>query len=223
MRVGLTLIGIVFFVIGILMVLFLWPMIGYETSETFRMEDVKGGETVMYVGEITAITEYGEIFVLELDYGALVAYTGEEDFEENEMVLVTIDFGDNVTNWDENDYTVQKIPTIGGSFGLVVLIIGLVVTIAGLVTRKRTVEELMKFSVQSVPSPMTEELSASSSQLFPTSQVLPASQPVPIQPSQTTQIEQTTCPRCGRVFGVMGLSRPVKISCPDCGLEGILE
>jgi hypothetical protein len=223
MRAGLTIIGMVLLIIGILMVLFLWPMIGYETSETFRMEELKGGETIMYVGEITEITEFGEIFVLELDDGALNAYTREDEFQENEMVLVTIDFGDNVTNWDENDYTVQKIPTIGGSFGLVVLIIGLVVMIAGLVTRKRTVEELMKFSVQSVPSTIPEESQVLASQPTPVQQASITSQTVPIQPPQPTQIEQTTCPRCGRVFGVMGLSRPVKISCPECGLEGILE
>jgi hypothetical protein len=216
MRAGLTITGIVLLTIGILMVLFLWPLIGYETSETFHMEELKGGEKVTYVGEITAITEYGKMFVLELDYGTLVAYTEEEDFKENEMVLVTIKFGDNVTNWDDNDYIVQKIPTVGGSFGLIILIVGLVIMIAGLVTRKKTVEELMKFSVQRVPSMRTEDVSSSS-------QLIPTSQTAPIQPPQSTQIEQTTCPRCGKVFGVMGESRPLKISCPECGLEGILD
>ncbi|MEE9151452.1 MAG: hypothetical protein V3U20_06440 [Thermoplasmata archaeon] len=191
MRSGLVGTGIVFLALGILMVLFLWPMVGFETKDTFSMEDVMGGETIRYVGEITSIDESGEIFVLELDNGEIEAYTKEEDFELKEKVFVTIKFGNNVTNWDENNYEVQKMPTIGGSLGAIFSIFGSVLLIVGIATRKRKLIELVKFTAE--------------------------------PPAQDIQIEQVTCPKCKKVFGIVGIARPAKISCPECGLEGTVQ
>lgn len=224
MRIGLVVTGIVFLVIGILMVLFFWPMVGYETKETFRMKEVKAGDVIRYVGEITDITEFGDINVLELDNGVLEVYTEEEDFHENEKVLVTIEFGENTTNWGENTYRVQKIPTLEGSFGAVIFLFGLVVMAAGIAARKRMVEELVQISVQpAVQSPMPKTSQVSAGLPTPPSEALTTSSSVSAQYLHPTQIEQVTCPKCGKVFGVKGLPRPAKISCPECGLGGILE
>jgi hypothetical protein len=191
MRLGVSAIGILLIFVGILLVLFFWPLVDYETQDTFRLEDVKGKDTKRYVGEITEVTEFGEVYILELDDGVLEAYTREKDFELNDNVLVTIEFGENTTNWDENTYRVQKIPTLEGSLGAIFLIFGSVILLFGIVTRKKKLAELVKFTVES--------------------------------PAQDTKIEQVTCPKCKNVFGIEGIARPAKISCPECGLEGTVQ
>ncbi|UCE75348.1 MAG: hypothetical protein JSV56_06520 [Methanomassiliicoccales archaeon] len=208
MRIGLTVCGSTFLLIGIFMVLTFWPLIDYETKDTFVMEEVKGGETKRYVGEITEITELADIYVLELDNGVLEAFTKEKNFELDEKVLVTITFGENASNWDENTYQVQKIPTLGGSLGFVIFILGLILLIAGLVKKKHTMEELFNFSV----SPATQSTTHSS---------IP--QDAQSANVSNAKIEQVTCPKCNRVFEVKVLAKPVKISCPECGVEGILN
>ena len=104
MRAGLIVSGMILLILGILMILFFWPMLAYETKDTFDIENIKGNETVKYVGEITDITQSGEIYVLELDEGVLQAYTRDENFKSHDNVVVTIEFGSNATNWDENSY-----------------------------------------------------------------------------------------------------------------------
>ncbi|GAF67285.1 unnamed protein product, partial [marine sediment metagenome] len=128
-------------------------MIDYETKETFDYGAVNDGDRIKYVGEITEMTKSGEIYVLELDNGVLEAYTDEEGFNLNENVLVTIKFGNNITNWDENTYYVQKIPTIAGSLALVIGVFGLVFAIGGVVTKKRSIEDLIRFTVQPTVEP----------------------------------------------------------------------
>ncbi len=34
---------------------------------------------------------------------------------------------------------------------------------------------------------------------------------------------QVACPKCGKVINVHSSKRPVKISCPNCGIEGFIE
>ncbi len=204
---GLTVIGSILFIIGILMVTFFWPVLGFETKDTYNIEDVKGGETVRYAGSLTNITEVGGIYVLELDDGAVEVYTKNKDFNLNDHVLVTIIFGNNASNWDENQYHVQRIPTTGGYLGLIVVILGLSIAIAGLVSKKSTLEDILHFNVHHKVQP---------------SRLSTASHGTELQP-QTLNVEQVTCPKCGYVFGVKGLLRPARISCPKCGLEGILD
>jgi hypothetical protein len=134
--------------IGILMVLFFWPVIDYETKDTFRLEDVKGKETKRYVGIITEIAEFGDVHVLEIDNGVLEVFTKVKDFEENDNVLVIIEFGENTSNWEENTYQVQKIPTLEGSLGALILIIGSVIMIIGIVTRKKELIDSVQFTAE---------------------------------------------------------------------------
>ncbi|UCG67943.1 MAG: zinc ribbon domain-containing protein [Thermoplasmata archaeon] len=148
MRTGYVAIGIILLLIGILMVLFFWPLIDYETKDTFHIEDVKAKETIRYVGEITNITEIGDVQVLEMDEDVLQVYTKEKDFDLQENVLITIEFGDNTTNWEENIYQVQRIPTFEGSLGAFLFIFGSVVMIVGFATRKRKLLESVKFTLQ---------------------------------------------------------------------------
>lgn len=223
MRTGLVVIGVVFFIIGLAMVLFFWPMIGYEAKDTFRIEDVKGGKTLRYVGEITEINESGEYFILELDNGVLDVYTKEESFQLNEKVIVTIEFGENATNWDENSYQVEKVPTLIGTLGMLISVFSCIVIIVGIASRKKTLEEMVKFSAQQGVQPSSsQEPQHATPKPTHFTETPPQSMPHPVSP-KPAQGQQTTCPKCGNVFTVQVGTKPMKISCPNCGLAGVLE
>ncbi len=222
MRSSVVVIGDVFFVIGIAMILFFWPIIGFETKNTFHIEEVEGGETLRYVGEITDINESGEYFVLELDNSPLDAYTKEEGFELNEKVFVTIEFGENLMNWDEHSYQVEKVPTLLGTLGMLIVLFSFIIIIVGFTSRKKTLEELVKFSAQpGVQSSLPQEPQQAppSSKYF--TEPAPQSMPSSLSP-QPGKIQQITCPKCGKVFAVQVETKHMKISCPNCGLAGVL-
>jgi predicted RNA-binding Zn-ribbon protein involved in translation (DUF1610 family) len=217
----LALIGTFLLILGILMILFFWPLSAYETKDTFDIENIKGAETVKYVGEITEITQSGEIYVLELDEGALHAYTRDENFEPNDNVVVIIKFGENVTSWDENSYTVEKIPTSLGILGALVFLLGIVVMSAGFIAKKLTVEDVVQFKVEPAPSPPIQTQPQAPQ---------PAQGQTSVQASKTAEaaiqsqeMVHVTCPGCGNVFGIPKTDSPKKIKCPECGLEGRLD
>jgi hypothetical protein len=193
------------FITGLLLVLFLWPVIGFETSDSFDINDVKKGDSVRYVGYITDITQIGEIYVLILDDGSLDAYTKEEGFKTQDKVVVTITFGENATNYDENTYLVQKIPTVGGTLGAVGIFIGLVLMVIGIATKKRTVEDVVKFTIEPAPEIPVQAQETKT-----------GSTPVPTKPTK----ENVTCPGCGKVFEVSKSLETSKVTCPECGLSG---
>jgi DNA-directed RNA polymerase subunit RPC12/RpoP len=187
-----------------------WPLIGFETQDTFDDEDVKADSTIKYVGEITDIGEFAGIYVLELDHGTLEAFSESENFEVNDQVVVTIEYGGNISNWDENTYTVEKIPTMGGIYGALFLFVGLVMCIAGIVTKKADILEAVEFSLKP-PSQLPAKGNEPSAG---------TSQPGPVQQGMGDEV---TCPKCGRIFPVPGTTRPMMIKCPECGVEGVLK
>jgi hypothetical protein len=221
MRAGLALAGIILLILGILMILFFWPLIAYENKDTFDIENIKGDETVKYVGEITEITQSGEIYVLELDEGALQAYTRDDNFEPNDNVVVIVKFGENVTNWDENSYTVEKIPTSLGILGALFFLLGIVVMSAGFMAKKLTVEDVVQFKVEPAPSQPIQAQSQT-----PQSADGQASVQSPKATEATMQSQEmvhVTCPGCKKVFKIPKADSPEKIKCPECGLEGRLD
>ncbi len=186
MRAGLLIVGVMLLIIGILMMLLFWPIIGFETKDSFAMEDAKSKETLRYVGEISDITETGNIFILELDDGVLVAYTKEKDFELEDRVQVTITFGDNATNWDENSYLVEKIPTSLGFSGTITLFFGLIIISVGAVTKKLTVEDIVQFNIE----PRVDAIQQQEQVTCPKCKKI---FPVPTTPRPA----KITCPECG--------------------------
>ena len=222
MRSGIVATGTVLLAIGLILVIFLWPMIAYETKDTFNLDDVEPKEKIRYVGEITEISEYGDIFVLELDDGALFVFTKNENLKQNERILVTVEFGENTSDWSDNSYHVEKLPTQEGVVGVIIFIFGLIIMIVGIFTSKISIADIVKFNVQPpAQTQMHQETQISDLQ----SVNLP--QPLTLQPRsstiQTPQIQQTSCPKCGKKFGVQIKTRPQKITCPNCGVEGIIE
>ena len=68
-------------ILGVILILIFWPLLGFETHKTFDMDEVTAKSTIKYVGEVTDIGEFAGIFVLELDNGALEAFTDSENFK----------------------------------------------------------------------------------------------------------------------------------------------
>jgi len=201
MRAGIVTIGLLIFIVGFLFHLYMWPLIAFETEDSFDINEVEEGDTVRYKGSITDIDQSGDIYILELDSGVLEAYTKQDDFKEDQKVLVTIEFGGNVTDYDENTYLVQPFPTLEGMIGLVITFFGLGLCIVGAAAKKQKLEDVIKF--ESAP-------------------------PLDIAPQPEDEPEagvpHVTCPSCGHVFGVSGtLQRPARITCPKCGTSGIVE
>lgn len=221
MRAGLALAGMILLIVGILIILFFWPMIAYETKGTFDIANIKGNETVKYVGEITEITQSGEIYVLELDEGVLLAYTKDENFESNDNVVVTIEFGSNATNWDENSYTVEKIPTSFGILGALIFLLGIIIMSAGMRAKKLTVEDVVEFKVEPAPPlPMQTQPQVSQSAQGQTTEQASKATEAAIQSQEMVHV---TCPGCQKVFGIPKTDQLEKIKCPECGLEGKLD
>lgn len=196
------------------MVLFLWPLVGFDTHETFEEEEIQGNTTLKYVGEVTDIDEYAGIYVLDLDFGTLRAYTNSGDFEVNDVVVVTVTYGDNTTNWENNIYTVEKVPTTGGLIGGSLLLIGLVMMGMGVTLKKPKLEDLVTFS--SKPPVQYQDIPESQ-------QYDPHAIQGQTGTSNTPAADHVTCPKCKNVFGVHGLTPPIKIKCPKCGVEGMLN
>jgi hypothetical protein len=200
MRAGYVQIGFIIFFVGFLFSVYMWPLIAFETEDTFDINEVEEGDNVRYKGSITDIDRSGDIYILELDSGVLEAYTKQNDFEEDQKVLVTIEFGSNATNYDENTYLVQPFPTMEGIVGMVFTFIGIGIILVGAGAKKQRLEDVLKFE----SAPPLE---------------------VPEQPETETAegVQQVTCPSCRHVFGVSGVQRPARITCPECGTSGIVE
>lgn len=199
MRAGYVEIGLIVFLVSFISAIYTWPLIDFETEDSFEISEVEEGDTVRYMGDITDITRSGDIFILELDSGNLMAYTKDDDFKEDQRVFVTIEFGGNVSNYDENTYMVQPYPTTEGMVGMVFTFVGLGIIAVGVRTKKQRLEDVIKF-VRAPPLEITPEIEADEG------------------------VQRVTCPSCKHIFGVSGTQqRPARISCPQCGTTGIVE
>jgi hypothetical protein len=199
MRAGYVEIGLIVFLVSLIFTIYTWPLIDFETENSFEISEVEEGDKVRYIGDITDITRSGDIFILELDSGNLIAYTKDDDFKEDQRVFVTIEFGGNISNYDENTYLVQPFPTTDGMIGMVFTFVGLGIIAAGARAKKQRLEDVIKFET-APPLEMVEP------------------------PEDEEGVQKVTCPSCKHVFGVSGTQqRPARISCPQCGTTGIVE
>jgi hypothetical protein len=205
MRAGLAGSGFILLILGLILILFLWPLVGFETQDSFSIDEVEGEETVKYVGEVTDVQESAGFYILELDDGVLQVYTSNEDFEVKDRVVVTIKFGGNISNWDENTYTTERVPTTAGVLGGLFFLVGIGLTVAGLKLKKPKIEELVSFTIHpGLQTPIPEPLE-------------PQGQPM------MGHVEHITCPKCQNMFDVQLIQRPMNITCPSCGVEGVLK
>ena len=136
MKKPFVIIGVILLVVGLVMMLWFWPMIGYVNKDDDLeklAEDLEKGDLVRYVGEVTNVSTFLGISMIELDDGEFGAIVDDADeFAEGDKAMISFEWpGDNAT--DMPDMTVQKVPTMLGLVGLIVLIVGVVLMLLGFI------------------------------------------------------------------------------------------
>ena len=149
MRKGLVIVGVILLVIGLLMFLFMWPIVSdAETPEDFIEKSMAGeygsGDTVKVKGEVTEVLDLsdlsgfddlfipGEKFVY-LDGGEILGVKfpfpvpSDLDVSKGDTVIL---------EYEENEIRAQKVPSPAGIIGLILLIIGVLLLIVGAATGK---------------------------------------------------------------------------------------
>lgn len=127
----LMIIGIILLIIGLIMMVMLWPMVGYISEDDFEkeQEDEKSGTyTVMF----NIDSDEWKVIEAAKDLGM-----GEDLFEgidgEGDYVQ-TVKIKDGVMT---DASSAQKVPTMGGILGIVLLIVGIILMIVGIIKGKK--------------------------------------------------------------------------------------
>jgi hypothetical protein len=147
MKKGLVIVGIILLVVGLLMMLFMWPLIGTKTWEEMQDEEPKDGETYKIIGEITDEGTFMGITVYEIDDGDGAWFADSDEFNKGDTVIVEYTYDEDKLSDIENmsdpmdmlsalDAKMYKVPTPLGIIGLILLIIGVILLIVGAVTSK---------------------------------------------------------------------------------------
>jgi hypothetical protein len=147
MKKGLVIVGILLLVIGLLMMLFMWPLIGTKTWKEMQDEEPKDGETYKIIGEITDEATALGITIYEIDDGDGMWFADSDEFNKGDTVLVEYTYDEDKLSDIENmtdpmdmlgalDAKMYKVPTPLGIIGLILLIVGVILLIVGAVTGK---------------------------------------------------------------------------------------
>jgi hypothetical protein len=139
MRKGLVIVGVILLVIGLLMMVLMWPMIGTTTWDDLP-EEPEDGATYKIIGEITGEVSALGITAYEIDDGKGAWVADSDEFDKGDTVIVEF-------TWDEDkvasamdsedpmavfaalDAKMYKVPTPAGIIGLILLIIGVLLLI----------------------------------------------------------------------------------------------
>lgn len=129
MKKGLVIIGVILLIIGLIMMLLLWPMVGTIDDEEATEKIAKGEK-----GTYTVVFEIDDD-----DYEGIKLIKGNKTLDPDGMYDNVDGAGTYVTTMEIKDDGVeysklQKVPTLGGILGLVLLIIGVLLLVVGLVT-----------------------------------------------------------------------------------------
>jgi len=138
MKKGLVIVGVILLVIGLLMMLFMWPMIG-TIDEDEAAEKVAGAEEGNYQVVIEVDDDEWETIKLLKE--------NETALQLAETLIGVEGFYDNVDGPGTYTYRLEingpldvkiskpvKVPTIGGILGLILLIVGIILLIVGAAT-----------------------------------------------------------------------------------------
>jgi hypothetical protein len=128
MRKGLVIIGVILLVVGLLMMLFLWPMVGTIDSEELA-EKIAAGES----GTFTVMEEMSQDDWDSMDEISKAA-AEEQGIDGPGTYIYTVKLEDGMPTEMSEDFT--KVPTIGGILGLVLMIVGIILLIVGFITGK---------------------------------------------------------------------------------------
>lgn len=152
MKKGIVIVGVILLVIGLVMMLFMWPLItDAETPEDFAENSMEGkygsGDTAKIIGKVTDVIDTGDSptgKAVTLEGGKIdvmgqeieIPFPIPEDFDVNEGDTVILEYkmtsiaGEVVPT----EVKAMKVPTLLGIIGLILLIVGVILLIVGAVT-----------------------------------------------------------------------------------------
>ncbi len=145
MKKGIVIVGVILLVIGLVMMLFMWPFIGTKTWEEMQDVEPKDGETYKIIGEITDETTAIGITIYEIDDGDGMWFADSDEFNKGDTVIVEYTYDEdkimdieNITDpmdiFSALDAKMYKVPTPLGILGLILLIVGVILLIVGAAT-----------------------------------------------------------------------------------------
>ncbi|UCE39443.1 MAG: hypothetical protein JSW00_09540 [Thermoplasmata archaeon] len=145
MKKGLVIIGVILLVIGLLLFLFVWPIVhDAETPEDMVKKgeagEYKSGDTAKVIGEVTEVNENdaasptGKSVKLDgAPANSIFPVPDDLDVSKGDTVVLEYKFG---AEGSPSEITAYKVPTPGGIIGLILLIVGIILLIVGAVTGK---------------------------------------------------------------------------------------
>ncbi len=119
----LLILGIILLIVGLILMVMLWPMVGTISSDDLLEKAVKGESGTFTVKNDINKDEYDAYKATD---------TVPDGVDGPGTYVVTIELKDGVIQNPE-DLKYQKVPTIGGILGLVLLIVGIILLIVGLI------------------------------------------------------------------------------------------
>lgn len=147
MKKGIVIVGVILLVIGLVMMLFMWPFIGTKTWEEMKDEEPNDGETYKIKGEITDELTIAGLTMYEIDDGDGAWVADEDAFDKGDAVIVEFTWDedkatqalidnpeDPMAVYDALDAKIYKTPTPLGIIGLILLIVGIILLIVGAAT-----------------------------------------------------------------------------------------
>jgi hypothetical protein len=143
MKKGLFIGGVVLSVIGLLLMLFMWPFIGTITWDELEDTELKDGEAYKIIGEVTNEAPPTGVIIYEIEDGEYILITDEDMFDEGDTVIVEFTYDENKASGFGNDSDrssmidalggkIYKVPTALGMIGLILLIVGVILLIVGI-------------------------------------------------------------------------------------------
>jgi hypothetical protein len=126
MKKGIVIIGVIVLVIGLVMMLFLWPMIGTIDSDELE-EKIEDGES----GTFKVLDEMEEDDWDDMD-AISKELAKEMGIDGPGTYVTTVELEDGIPKELTPEW--EKVPTMGGILGLVIMIVGIILLIVGAVT-----------------------------------------------------------------------------------------
>jgi hypothetical protein len=118
---------------------------------------------------------------------------------------------------------VESAPDDGGGFPLIILLLIVIIVVVLLVVVLAMRSRGKKSG--EVPPAETTQAEAAPVEAAPTQAAAAPVAAAPVAAAPQTQMNQETiqCPSCKKGFTVEYASKPVKVKCPNCGMEGVLN
>jgi hypothetical protein len=122
----LLILGIILLIVGLILMVMLWPMVGTISADDLAEKIAKGESGTFTVKDSLSQDDYDAMKAAEdAGYGDIPdGIDGPGDY------VWTVELDNGVP---KGDIKYQKVPTMGGILGLVLLIVGIILLIVGLI------------------------------------------------------------------------------------------